>query len=136
MRLTDPVADMLSRIRNAIRARHQKVDIPTSKLKVEIARVLKVAESPDVILMITSDHGNVEEMIDIMTGLPESQHDASPVPFYLIAQEYRGKKFVNAERLTLETLGSLADVAPTILALMGIAKPQDMTGNSLMDGLI
>ncbi len=41
MRLTDPVADMLARIRNAIRARHQKVDIPVSKLKTEIARILK-----------------------------------------------------------------------------------------------
>ena len=41
MRLTDPVADMLARIRNAIYARHQKVDIPASKLKVEIARILK-----------------------------------------------------------------------------------------------
>src|SRR5207249_3573894 len=41
MRLTDPVADMLTRIRNAIRARHQKVDVPASKLKLEIARILK-----------------------------------------------------------------------------------------------
>jgi small subunit ribosomal protein S8 len=41
MRLTDPVSDMLTRIRNSISARHQKVDIPSSKLKVEIARILK-----------------------------------------------------------------------------------------------
>jgi small subunit ribosomal protein S8 len=41
MRLTDPVADMLARIRNAIHARHQKVDVPASKLKLEIARILK-----------------------------------------------------------------------------------------------
>jgi small subunit ribosomal protein S8 len=41
MRLTDPVADFLARIRNAIRARHQKVDVPTSKLKLELARILK-----------------------------------------------------------------------------------------------
>ena len=41
MKLTDPVADMLTRIRNAIRARHQKVDVPASKLKAEIARILK-----------------------------------------------------------------------------------------------
>jgi len=41
MRLTDPVADMLTRIRNAIRARHQKVDVPASNLKMEIARILK-----------------------------------------------------------------------------------------------
>jgi small subunit ribosomal protein S8 len=41
MRLTDPVADMLTRLRNALHARHQKVDVPTSKLKMEIARILK-----------------------------------------------------------------------------------------------
>jgi small subunit ribosomal protein S8 len=41
MRLTDPVADMLARIRNSINARHQKVDVPASKLKLEIARILK-----------------------------------------------------------------------------------------------
>ena len=41
MRLTDPVADMLTRVRNALQARHQKVDIPASKLKTEIARILK-----------------------------------------------------------------------------------------------
>jgi small subunit ribosomal protein S8 len=41
MSLTDPVADLLTRIRNAIRARHQKLDVPSSKLKVEIARILK-----------------------------------------------------------------------------------------------
>jgi small subunit ribosomal protein S8 len=41
MRLTDPVADMLARIRNAISSRHQKVDVPASKLKAEIARILK-----------------------------------------------------------------------------------------------
>jgi small subunit ribosomal protein S8 len=41
MRLTDPVADMLTRIRNAVSARHQKVDVPASKLKLEIARILK-----------------------------------------------------------------------------------------------
>ncbi|HZU43256.1 MAG TPA: 30S ribosomal protein S8 [Terriglobales bacterium] len=41
MRLTDPVADLLARIRNAIRSRHQKVDVPVSKLKLEIARILK-----------------------------------------------------------------------------------------------
>jgi small subunit ribosomal protein S8 len=41
MKLTDPVADMLTRIRNALGARHQKVDVPASKLKLEIARILK-----------------------------------------------------------------------------------------------
>jgi 2,3-bisphosphoglycerate-independent phosphoglycerate mutase len=105
-------------------------------LDAQIARVIKAADNPDTLLFITADHGNIEEMINEQTGEPESSHDPSPVPFYLVAEEYRGRKFVNGERLTLETLGSLADVAPTILALMGIQKPQDMTGNSLLDGLI
>lgn len=102
----------------------------------QIARVVKAADNPDTLLFITSDHGNVEEMLNEITGEPESSHDASPVPFYLVVQQFRGRKFVNADRLALETLGSLADVAPTILAMMDIPKPPDMTGNSLLDGLI
>ena len=39
--MTDPIADMLSRIRNAAQARHRRVDMPVSKLKTEIARILK-----------------------------------------------------------------------------------------------
>jgi small subunit ribosomal protein S8 len=71
MRLTDPVADMLARIRNALRARHQKVDIPTSKLKTEIARILKeegyivnykpVEEEGHKILRIYLKYGNANE---------------------------------------------------------------------------
>ncbi len=103
----------------------------------EITRVVGAAEEdPDTLLVITSDHGNIEEMINETTGLPESQHDASPVPLYLVTAALKGRKFVNADSLTLETLGSLADVAPTILALMGIPKPEDMTGRSILDGLV
>jgi len=39
--VTDSIADMLTRIRNGIQARHQRVDMPSSKLKVEVARILK-----------------------------------------------------------------------------------------------
>jgi 2,3-bisphosphoglycerate-independent phosphoglycerate mutase len=102
----------------------------------EIARVLAVAQSPDVLLVITGDHGNIEEMISPTTGLPESQHDPSPVPLYLIAPEFKGRKFVNVQTLEVETLGSLADVAPTILAIMGIPKSPDMNGRSLLDNLM
>jgi 2,3-bisphosphoglycerate-independent phosphoglycerate mutase len=105
-------------------------------LDTQIARVVKAADNPDTLLFITADHGNIEEMINEQTGEPESQHDASPVPLHLVIQELRGRRFVNADRLTTETLGSLADVAPTILAMMGIQKPEDMTGSSLLDGLI
>jgi len=109
---------------------------PSEKVLAEIARVLKVAEDPEILLMITSDHGNIEEMINIMTGLPESQHDASPVPLYIVSQELKGKKFVDADTRAEESLGSLADVTPTLLAIMGIEKPPEMTGESLLGGLI
>ncbi len=106
------------------------------ELDKQIGRLLKVTINSETVLVITSDHGNIEEMIDPVTGLPESQHDPNPVPFYLIAPEFKGKKFVNWKNLANETMGSLADVAPTILELMGIEKPLDMTGRSLLEGLI
>jgi len=105
-------------------------------LDAQISRVIKAADNPDTLLFITADHGNIEEMINEATGEPESQHDANPVPLYLVAQQYKGRKFMNADRLATETLGSLADVAPTILAMMEIQKPQEMTGTSLLDGLV
>lgn len=101
----------------------------------EIGRVLKVAQGADALIAITGDHGNMEEMINPMTGLPESQHDPSPVPFYLMGEEFRGGRFINQDSLAMETLGSLADVAPTLLEIMNIPKPPEMTGNSLLEGL-
>jgi 2,3-bisphosphoglycerate-independent phosphoglycerate mutase len=71
-----------------------------------------------------------------MTGLPESQHDPSPVPFYLMGKEFKGRRFVNQDTLVQETLGSLADVAPTLLEIMNIQKPADMTGRSVLEGLV
>ncbi len=102
----------------------------------EIARVVKAATDADALLFITADHGNLEEMINPATGLPESQHDPSPVPFYAIAREFAGKQFVNSDTLETETLGALDDVAPTILAAMGIPRPTDMTGKNLIDNLV
>jgi 2,3-bisphosphoglycerate-independent phosphoglycerate mutase len=100
----------------------------------EIGRVLKTAESSGALVAITGDHGNMEEMINPMTGLPESQHDPSPVPFYLMGEEFKGKRFINQDSLAAETLGSLADVAPTLLEIMNIPKPAEMSGRSLLDG--
>jgi len=102
----------------------------------EIGRVLDAINGdPDITLTITADHGNVEEMIS-PSGQPESQHDPSPVPFYIVASACKGRRFINQDYLAKETLGSLADVAPTLLQLMGIPQPPDMTGRSLLDGLV
>lgn len=99
-------------------------------------RVLKAVEATDSVLLITADHGNVEEMLNPMTGQPETQHDPSPVPFHLVAKEFKGRKFANYADYKQETLGILSDVAPTILAIMNLPKPEDMNGESLLRNLV
>jgi 2,3-bisphosphoglycerate-independent phosphoglycerate mutase len=101
----------------------------------QIGRIMKAA-GPDTVIMITSDHGNAERMYDPVSGRPETQHDSNPVPLYLIGEEYKGRQFFNSQNLETETAGSLADVAPTILEIMGIPRPSDMSGTSLMASLL
>ena len=74
-------------------------------------------------MIITSDHGNAEEMINSKTGEMMTEHTTNPVPFILASKENKNMRF---------TKGRLADVAPTILELMGISKPKEMTGKSLI----
>lgn len=102
----------------------------------ELGRVIAAAEHAGAAVLVTSDHGNAEELLDPMTGRIETQHDPNPVPFHLVAQEYKGRRFKNQENLRGETIGILSDVAPTILELLGVAQPADMTGRSLLRELI
>lgn len=84
-------------------------------------------------LLITSDHGNADEKVDLLTGQPHTEHTANPVPFYLIANEFKQEKSPeNVELGKLEIGGILADVAPTILELMGLPNAPEMTGKSLL----
>jgi 2,3-bisphosphoglycerate-independent phosphoglycerate mutase len=80
--------------------------------------------------VITADHGNAEEMINLKTGEVDSEHSVYPVPFVFIASP-AVLKYLHITRKELRK-GKLADVAPTILKLMGIKKPTEMTGNSLV----
>jgi 2,3-bisphosphoglycerate-independent phosphoglycerate mutase len=73
--------------------------------------------------IITADHGNCELMIDPKTGQPHTAHTTNPVPFHLIDEDSLGVK--------LRSDGALEDVAPTMLGLLGIAKPEEMTGRDL-----
>lgn len=87
-------------------------------------------------LLITSDHGNVENMLDLRTGLPETTHDPNPVPIHVVRKGYERTK---SEEFVLEqeqlNAGVLSDVAPTVLELMGIPKPPEMTGINLLQNL-
>jgi 2,3-bisphosphoglycerate-independent phosphoglycerate mutase len=75
------------------------------------------------VAIITADHGNAEQMIDPETGGPHTAHTNNPVPFILCDPDFKGR---------LRTGGALEDVAPTILALLGVEQPSEMTGRNLM----
>lgn len=79
----------------------------------------------DGIAIITSDHGNCEEMADLLTGEPNTSPTVNPVPFHLIDE--------HAENLKLRDGGALEDVAPTILGILQIEKPEEMTGRDLRE---
>lgn len=92
----------------------------------------KVLEK-DGIMIITADHGNVESMINKNTGAQETKHDNNPVPFHLIAREYQRQHTAQEIKKSLsQANGLFADVAPTILDLLKMPVPVEMTGTSLL----
>ncbi|MBI4994489.1 phosphoglycerate mutase (2,3-diphosphoglycerate-independent) [Candidatus Peregrinibacteria bacterium] len=87
------------------------------------------------VLVITADHGNAEVLMGPMSGKTETKHNTNPVPIYIVAKELQRKE-PGKPISTLENVGLLSDVAPTILELMHIPKPPEMTGQSLLDQLL
>ncbi|GAB1255743.1 2,3-bisphosphoglycerate-independent phosphoglycerate mutase [Aurantivibrio plasticivorans] len=88
-----------------------------------LAKVIAASDNVGGELLITADHGNVEEMFDDATGQPMTQHTTLPVPLV----------YVGGRDLSFNGEGSLADVAPTMLAMMGLAQPKEMTGKILVN---
>ncbi len=84
-----------------------------------VGKVVDAVQKVGGIAMVTSDHGNVEMMVDYNNGKPFTAHTTDLVPFILVKDGFKGK---------LREKGILADVAPTILYLMGIEKPAEMDG--------
>jgi 2,3-bisphosphoglycerate-independent phosphoglycerate mutase len=78
-------------------------------------------------MLITCDHGNVEQMVDPITGAPHTAHTTNPVPCVIIVPEDSDLRHV-----ALRSGGKLADVAPTVIDLLGLHKPAAMTGESLL----
>ena len=87
-----------------------------------VEKIVEAIEEEHGILLITADHGNCEQMIDYKTGEPHTAHTTNPVPLVLV-----GKDDVKLKE------GRLADLAPTMLDLMGLEKPEEMTGESLIE---
>ncbi|MGH7604770.1 MAG: 2,3-bisphosphoglycerate-independent phosphoglycerate mutase [Gemmatimonadaceae bacterium] len=87
-----------------------------------LSRVLETAEKAGMRLIVTADHGNAEMMIDPETGGPHTAHTTNPVPFVIVDWEQEQR---------LRPGGALCDVAPTILSMLGIEQPREMSGVNL-----
>jgi 2,3-bisphosphoglycerate-independent phosphoglycerate mutase len=87
--------------------------------------ITKAVRQARGLTIITADHGNAEQMINPVTGQPHTAHTTNPVPFHLVDEESRG--------LELREGGALEDVAPTVLAFLGVDKPGEMTGRDLRE---
>jgi 2,3-bisphosphoglycerate-independent phosphoglycerate mutase len=89
-----------------------------------VDRILKAVSAVDGVALITADHGNCELMFDPATGQPHTAHTTNPVPLILVDAK---KRFG-----TLRDGGALENVAPTILKILGIGQPREMTAESLL----
>jgi len=90
-----------------------------------VGQIVQEILSKDGVALVTADHGNAEEEIDPGAGGPFTAHTTNPVPFLVVGNHTPGMK--------LRVGGALSDIAPTILQLMGIPQPKEMTGQSLVE---
>lgn len=88
-----------------------------------IGKVVDAATSTQGKVIITADHGNIEQLIDYDTGMPHTAHTTNRVPVILIDEERRKSRLKK---------GTAVDVAPTVLQLLGLPQPKEMTGRSLI----
>ena len=100
------------------------VAVQKNGMAFDIGRVLAAVQRQGGCAVVTADHGNAEQMIDPATGGPHTAHTTYPVELVVMDDRMRGKKLYEG--------GKLADVAPTLLHLLGLAKPAEMSGRSLI----
>ena len=88
-----------------------------------VGRAVEAIKEVDGVMFICADHGNAEQLIDYETGAPFTAHTTNPVPFILVNADPAYK---------LREGGCLADIVPTLIELMGMEQPEEMTGKSLL----
>jgi 2,3-bisphosphoglycerate-independent phosphoglycerate mutase len=88
-----------------------------------LARIESAVRAKGGAILITADHGNAEMMIDPATGGPHTAHTTNPVPFIVVSED--------AKQFTLKPNGSLRDISPTLLGILGLDEPKEMTGTDL-----
>ncbi len=102
-----------------------------------IDKLVKAVLKNDGVLILTADHGNAENMFNMQTGVMDKEHSANPVPFILVGKEFEGKSIgmrdaVGGDLSLVQPQGILSDIAPTILKIMNIPRPPEMTGRPLI----
>ena len=101
-----------------------------------VGNIVDVVLSYDGAVLITADHGNAENLYDLQTGVLNKEHTNNSVPLFIIGQDFAGKSVLSGasdqDLSHVTPVGVLADVAPTILKIMGLKKPPEMTGSSLI----
>jgi 2,3-bisphosphoglycerate-independent phosphoglycerate mutase len=102
--------------------------IPPTVLAVEtvdacLGEIYKAVRQRGGAMLITADHGNAEQMIDPATGGPHTAHTTNPVPFIVVSED--------AQKFGLRPDGSLQDISPTVLGMLGFPQPKEMTGKDL-----
>ncbi len=123
--------DMIAHTGN-LKATIQAIDITDTSLKKLVGALMG---NPEHAIIITADHGNAEELLDPLTGGEDTQHSTRTIPAIFISSDLKGKGTVgnDLEKLAQGApVGTLVDIAPTILSLLGIEKPLEMTGSSLI----
>ncbi len=108
-------------------------------LDYSIGKIIPVVMEKGGILIITSDHGNIEEKLYKLTGEKRTKHSNNPVPFYLISKDLKRKGARTEEEIKTnyrKAEGTLADIAPTILELFNLPEPEEMTGRSLLEKIL
>jgi 2,3-bisphosphoglycerate-independent phosphoglycerate mutase len=101
-----------------------------------LTKIMDASLMVDALLIITADHGNSEEMIDLRTGEVDKDHTTNPVPCLVIANEFRFQNSKDKNYLSLSSRvpdGVISDIAPTVLEFFGLPKAPEMTGVSLVD---
>lgn len=118
-----------------------KLDATVAAIEVvdkQLGRVAKEVIAQGDILMITGDHGKAEQLIHPDTGDIDKEHTANPVPVILVHPDYKRKYAGDDAKhdfLSIRPIGILADIAPTVIDVLGLKKPKEMTGRSLLKEL-
>lgn len=108
--------------------------------EIDDAEIMKVANAVlehGGVLFITSDHGNAEEISNIVSGQIDKEHSTNPVPFIVVGKQFEGQpsptgEIPGGDMSLVPPIGMLADVAPTILNILGLPIPPEMTGQPLL----